>query len=66
MNQQQDQWPAKTMLTDEDLIQHASDLLNHTPMAHVQPVCECIDRFRRTFGSVSNTGGSENENMAVS
>ena len=51
-----DQWPdnipAKTMLTDEDLIEHTNELLDHTPMAHHQPINECIDRFRATFGPV--------------
>jgi len=51
-----DQWPngdpAKTMLTDKDITQHANDLLDYTGMAHVQPVNECVDRFRATFGPV--------------
>jgi hypothetical protein len=47
-----DQLPTKTKLTDEDLFQHVSDLLDHTPMAHVVPINECLDRFRRTFGPV--------------
>jgi hypothetical protein len=48
----EDQRPLKTMLTDEDMIKHANDLLSHTPMAHVQPINECLDRFRHTFGPV--------------
>jgi len=53
---QMDKWPngdpAKTKLTDEDLYQHASDLLDYTPMAHVHPINRCVDRFRATFGPV--------------
>ena len=44
--------PTNTKLTDKDLYQHASDLLDHTDMAHVQPINECVDRFRATFGPV--------------
>jgi len=52
-----DRWdngdPTKTMLTDEDLIQHTNDLLDHTPMAYHQlKLVGCVDRFRATFGPV--------------
>jgi hypothetical protein len=48
----EDQLPIKTKLTDYDLLQHANDLLDYTLMAHVQPISECLDRFRWTFGPV--------------
>ena len=48
----EDQLPTNTKLTGEDLYQHASDLLDYTDMAHHQPINECVDRFRATFGPV--------------